>query len=232
MIPKFLVTAALTTFITGGLFAQDSAERSAPFTDAEREAVYTKSIDNRASAILKELGLTDTNKAARVHDALVAQYRALRARDAALDTMFQSLSKNAPGIETNRNAILRVLSEQLHNQFLERLATDLTPEQIEKVKDRMTYNKAKITYDAYCEMLPSLSDAEKAKMLENLKAAREEAMDGGSADEKSAIFEKYKGRINNQLSANGHDVGKASREWAAKQKLKEEASAKPASTTQ
>jgi hypothetical protein len=231
MIPKFLATAALITFIAGNLFAQDSAERSAPFTDAEREAVYTKSIDNRANAILKELALTDTNKAARIHDAVVAQYRALRARDAALDTMFQSLSKNAPGIETNRNAILRVLSQQLHDQFLGRLAADLTPGQIEKVKDRMTYNKVKVIYDAYCEMLPNLSDAEKAKMLEALKTAREEAMDGGSADEKTAIFEKYKGRINNQLSANGHDVGKASREWAAKQKVKEEAAAPPASTT-
>src|SRR5436190_773322 len=151
MTPKIVLAALAAAFLALPIFAQDSSERSAPFTDAEREAVYSKSIDNRASAILKEIALTDTNKSARVHDALVAQYRALRARDAALDTMFQSLSKNAPGIETNRNAILRVLSQQLHNQFLERLATDLTAEQIEKVKDRMTYNKAKVTYDMYCE---------------------------------------------------------------------------------
>jgi hypothetical protein len=32
----------------------------------------------------------------------VAQYRSLRARDEALDAMFQALSKNAPGAETNR----------------------------------------------------------------------------------------------------------------------------------
>jgi hypothetical protein len=38
-------------------------------------------------------------------------------------------------------------------------------------------------------------------------------MDGGSAEEKTAVFEKYKGRINNYLSKQGYDLAKASREW-------------------
>jgi hypothetical protein len=229
MTPKFLACISIATFVSTAALGEDNAERSAPFTAAEREAIYSASIEKRANDILKELSLTDTNKTARVHDAVVAQYRSLRARDEALDNMFQALSKNAPGIETNRGTILRVLSQQLHNQFVARLTADLTPEQLEKVKDKMSYNKVKVTFDAYCEIIPALSDAEKGKILELLKAAREEAIDGGSADEKSAIFQKYKDQINAQLNANGHDVAKATKEWEARHKTKEEASAQPSS---
>jgi hypothetical protein len=211
-----MATMAVTIGIITTGFAADS-ERTAPFTAAELEAVYTANIEKRAGDTLKILALADEAKSARVKDAIVAQYRSLRARDEALDTMFQSLGKNAPGIETNRAAILKILSQQLHQHFLTRLTADLTPEQVEQVKDKMTYNKVKVTFDAYCEIVPHLTEAEKAKILQALKVAREEAMDGGSADEKAAIFQKHKEGINALLNANGHDVAKATREWEAKQ---------------
>jgi hypothetical protein len=196
--------------------AQDG-QRTAPFTAAELEQVYTANITKRADQMLHLLQLPDATKAQRVKAAIMAQYRSLRARDEALDTMFQSLSKNVPGIETNRAAILPVLSKQLHEQFLARLAQDLTPEQIEVVKDRMTYNRLKMSYDLYLAMLPKLTDVEKAKILEVLKVAREEAMGGGTADEKAEIFERYKKEINATLQASGHDVARALTEWETKQ---------------
>lgn len=212
----FLPILVLSSVLAQPVFAEDT-ERTAPFTAAELEAVYSANIEKRAGDILKILALTDEAKAGRVKDAIMAQYRSLRARDEALDNMFQALSKNAPGIETNRAAILKVLSQQLHNHFLTRLTAELTPEQVEQVKDKMTYNKVKVTYDAYCEIIPKLTDAEKAKILAALKVAREEAMDGGSADEKTAIFQKHKEGINAMLNANGHDVAQATKAWEAKQ---------------
>lgn len=207
----------------------EDGERTAPFTAAELEQVYTANITKRADNILSLLKLTDEAKAQRVKDAVLAQYRSLRARDEALDAMFQALSKNTPGIETNRAAVLQVLSKQLHQQFLARLTTELTAEQIEIVKDRMTYNRLKLAYDMYCEVLPRLSEAEKTKLIELLKAAREEAMDGGSADEKAAIFQRHKQGINALLSANGHPVEQAIKAWEAKQALANAAAeAKPA----
>jgi Spy/CpxP family protein refolding chaperone len=101
----------------------------------------------------------------------------------------------------------------LHDQFIAKLSADLTAEQVEKVKDKMTYNKVQVTYNGYIQMLPDLTQEQKAKILEMLKEAREIAMDGGSAEEKTAVFEKYKGRINNYLSKQGYDLAKASREW-------------------
>jgi hypothetical protein len=94
----------------------------------------------------------------------------------------------------------------------------------------MTYNKVEVTYKGYCDIVPNLTDADKAKILELLKQAREEAMDCGSSEEKSAVFKKYKGKINNYLSAQGHDVGKAYKEWGEKQKLKAAENSAPASS--
>lgn len=196
------------------------AQVTEPFTAAEREEIYSKTIEKRATNILAGLSLTDDAKAARVQDAIKAQYRSLRARDEALDTMFNTLAKNAPGVESNRGAVVKILSKQLHGQFLTKLSADLTPEQVEIVKDKMTYNKVKVTYDAYCEIVPKLTDAQKAMILEHLKAAREDAIDGGSADEKTAIFQTYKNKINAALDANGHNVSQNIKDWEAKQEAK------------
>lgn len=226
MNPKALLPVLiLSALVVEPIFAQD-AERSAPFTAAEREAIYIASIEKRATNMLADLAVADATKASRVQATIMAQYRALRSRDEAVDTMLKELGKNAPGVETNRAALLPIVSRTLHEQFITRLSADLTPEQIEKIKDKMTYDKVKVTYDAYCEIVPGLTDDEKARILKSLKAAREEAIDGGSADEKSAIFQKHKDIINAYLDLHGHDVNKATKEWEAKQKVKEEASAK------
>ncbi|MGH7993638.1 MAG: DUF3826 domain-containing protein, partial [Limisphaerales bacterium] len=58
-----------------------------------------------------------------------------------------------------------------------------------------------------------------------LKEGREEAMDAGSSKEKAVIIKKYKGKINIYLTAHGHDVGKAYKDWGARQKAKAAAAA-------
>src|ERR1700722_16068336 len=180
-------------------------------TDAEKEAFYTTTIENRVGDIVKALNLSDAGKAGAVHDILVAQYHEYRVRDAAIDTRLKVDGKEVN--YANRADQLAVQSKPLHEQFLSKLGPVLTPEQVEKVKDLMTYNKVKVTYDAYCAIVPNLTDEEKARVMELLKAAREEAMDGGSAPEKSAIFKKYKDQINSYLDAQGHDTSKAFKDW-------------------
>jgi len=133
-------------------------------------------------------------------------------RDAAIDTQLKVDGKEVN--YENRAPLLAAQSKPLHDPFLTKLSESLTPEQVEKVKDLMTYNKVKVTYDAYVAIVPALTDADKAKIMELLKAAREEAIDGGSAPEKASIFQKYKDQINDYLNANGHDMAKAFKEWA------------------
>ena len=208
--PILALSAVLTAAV---FFARPAAAqmRTPAATEAEKEAFYATTIENRAGDILKALNLPDTAKSNAVHEALVAQYHELRVRDAAIDTRLKVDGKEVN--YANRAAQLAVQSKPLHDAFLAKLAASLTPEQAEQVKDLMTYHKVKVTYDAYCAIVPGLTDADKAKILELLKAAREEAMDGGSAPEKSAIFQKYKEQINGYLDAQGHDTAKAFADW-------------------
>jgi hypothetical protein len=193
-----------------------SAQYSLPPGSAQEvEASYTTAIENRTAAIVTALHLSDADKSARVHDIIIAQYRTLRARDEAIDSLLKL--QNKPVNYANRAHLLQSESKTMHDQFVSKLAAELTPEQVDLVKDKMTYNKVQVTYDAYCSIIAGLTDAEKAQVLALLKQAREEAVDGGSAGEKSAIFQKYKDQINDYLNAQGHDVAKAYKEWEAKQ---------------
>ena len=194
----------------------------------DREAEYTRAIEKRADDVLAALSLDDAAKAGRVREALLAHYRALRdwhdANDAELKKLKAGPDKSAA---QGRVDEIKASLKSLHDGFVERLSKDLTAEQVETVKDKMTYNVVRVTYDAYQQMLPDLTDEQKAKILQTLKDAREEAMDGGSADEKHAIFGRYKGRINNYLAAEGYDLKKASKDWAERQRAAKAATGAP-----
>ena len=77
----------------------------------------------------------------------------------------------------------------------------------------MTFGVVKVTYDSYCNMIPSLTDEEKRQLMAWLIEAREHAMSAGSSKAKHAWFNKYKGRFNNYLSARGYDIQKERKEW-------------------
>ena len=110
---------------------------------------------------------------------------------------------------------------QQHEAFIAHLKEQLTETQIDKVKDGMTYNVFPITYTAYQDMLPNLTAEQKDKIYNWLKEARELAMDAGSSDKKHAVFGKYKGKINNYLSAAGYDMKKEGEEWQKRIKERE-----------
>jgi Spy/CpxP family protein refolding chaperone len=205
------LTAANLTF-TMPAFAANGKNTLPP---AQAEAEYTHVIDLRSRKIVDALGLTDTNKAAKVHAIIMAQYRALNSWHNTNDSRIKA-AHHDPAATAKINEPLR----KLHDEYLANLAQYLTPEQIEMVKDKMTYNKVEVTYNAYCEIVPDLTAPQKAEILELLKQARDEAMDCGSSEEKSAVFKKYKGKINNYLTAQGHDVHKAYQEWGERQKMK------------
>jgi hypothetical protein len=195
------------------LLAAEPGKASQAKPAQEAEAAYTRSIEKRVTDILAVLDLNDPARSAKAHDLLIAQYRALRDWHDANDARLKQASPD-------QVAQIRASLKTRHDKFLASLLEALTPAQVERVKDQMTYGKVKVTYEAYCEIVPNLTEAQKARILELLKEAREEAMDAGSAEEKSAVFKKYKGKINNYLSAAGHDVKQAYKDWGEKQKAR------------
>jgi hypothetical protein len=198
---SFVLCAAALSAGEPGKAAQDA------------DATYARTIEKRVADILAVLDLSDSAKSAQAHDLLVARYRALRDWHDANDPKL----KNAT---PERAAQIKASLKAGHDEFLASLSAVLTPAQVERVKDQMTYNKVNVTYDAYFEIVPNLTEQQKQRMLELLKEAREEAMDAGSAEEKSAVFNRFKGKINNYLAAEGHDLKQAYKGWGERRKAK------------
>jgi hypothetical protein len=128
--------AAVTACFVGSAAAQYSLP---PGTPEDVEATYTIAIEKRTAAIMTSLNLSDAAKSNRVHDVIITQYRTLRARDEAIDSLLKLQGKE-PNY-ANRARLLQSESKPLHDQFLAKLSTELTPAQVEIVKDKMTYNK-------------------------------------------------------------------------------------------
>lgn len=200
-------------FTAGSLQAQNNEE------------AYIKTITDRSSKIVNGLSIKDSVVYNKVVAQLVAQYSGLNKIQEADKVLVTSIKQETASAEETA-ARLKGAEEKknkelstLHHSFISGLQQLLSPEQIELVKDGMTYRVFPITYTAYQDMIPTLTEAQKAKIYEWLKEAREVAMDAGSSDQKHAVFGKYKGRINNYLSAEGYDLKKATDEW--QQRIKE-----------
>jgi len=192
---------------------------------ADDDPAYTKVLEKRAADVLDVLGLDAPAKAARVREVVIDQYRGLRklhdARDSAIKALKarhdQDKSELAGRIEAERTRTDAAASA-LNGRFLATLAADLSPEQVEKVKDKLTYNKLRVTYDAYLDMHPDLTPGQKQVIFGMLKEARDKATYAGSAEKKSEVFNNYKGRVNNYLSAQGYDLKLAQKRWAERRK--------------
>ncbi|MBO0947911.1 DUF3826 domain-containing protein [Fibrella forsythiae] len=210
---KTILTAWLLTGLVANLaMAQES-------TTERKEAAYTRTITDRAAKIVGTLGLTDPQVAARVRDKIAQQYRNLNTIHEGRKTALAGLTDSARKEAVETEAAQKIAA--LHSNYLAGLAQDLSSPQIDLVKNGMTYGVVPITYSGYLAMLPNLTDEQKAQLLTYLTEARERAMDEGTSEKKHAMFGKYKGRINNYLSAAGIDMKKASKEW--EERIAEEA---------
>lgn len=197
------------------------------FSVNAQESEYIKTITDRSAKIVNTLGINDSAVYKKVLDNMVQQYAGLNTIDektksaiAAIKASGLSKSETDTAVKTEENKKKEQITA-LHNRFISQLGTNLTNEQIEKVKDGMTYSVLPITYKAYQEMIPRLTAEEKKYIYANLVEARELAMDAGSSKEKHGWFGKYKGRINNYLSSRGYDMKKESEDWAKRTKEKQ-----------
>jgi Spy/CpxP family protein refolding chaperone len=185
----------------------------------QEDTAYQKVLLQRSAKIVAELGISDTIVINKVTKQVSQQYYQLNAiHDKSKAAVAAIKAANLPKEQTDEQVKLEVDKKsaqlkQLHNHFIALLEKRLTPAQVEKIKDGMTYKVLPVTWAAYMDMLQNLTPEQKAKMYSWLVEARELAMDEGSSDAKHAVFGKYKGRINNYLSAAGYDMKKEGEEW-------------------
>lgn len=196
-------------------------------TANELNPEYKKTLTERAAKIVNTIELKDSVKYHKVVGTIVDQYAALnKIQDESKETVksikAKSFSKDSTETFIKKEEELksgRLL--QLHSAFINQLRRDLDESQIEKVKDGMTYRILPVTWTAYQDMLPNLTIEQKNKIYGWLLEARELAMDEGSSERKHAVFGKYKGRINNYLSAAGYDMKKEGEDWQKRIKARE-----------
>lgn len=188
-----ILIIVLTVMMTSGALAQEVKLNS-----EGRDAQYVQTILGRSQKIVDALSLSDEAKQQQVRNIIANRYFKLN----------DIYDKYKAGTDSCNAELYKY-----HFEFAADLANYLTSEQIEAVKDGLTYGVVPKTYQAHLDMIPSLTEMEKLQILNWLKEAREFAIDAPDSKSKHGWFGKYKGRINNWLTKRGYDLKKEREAW-------------------
>ncbi|GGB05993.1 MULTISPECIES: DUF3826 domain-containing protein [Mucilaginibacter] len=204
---------------------------SEAFAQAPVDNNYLKVITERSNKIVTGAGITDSVKFKKVRDIVVAQYSDLNTIYDARKAKVNDIKTQMPDDKAGANAKIALVDSNvakqvkvLHTSYINKLNKELSADEVDKIKDGMTYRIYPITYTAYQDEIPTLTGEQKDKIKGWLLEARENAIDAESAEKKHAWFGKFKGRINNYLSAQGYDMKKEGEEW--QKRIKERQAAK------
>ena len=159
---KNVLFAAILSLLSISISAQTVALKS-----EGRDSAYVETIKARAQKIVDGLGLTDVQRAENVRNIIANRYFLLNDIHAKYDKSQQ----DARDAELYKH----------HFELASALALYLTEEQIDAVKDGMTFGRLKRDYQATQDMIPSLSEYEKEQVLIWLREAREYAMDAADS---------------------------------------------------
>ena len=201
---KKVLLAAIISLLSINISAQVALKMEG------QDPQYVETIKGRAQKIVDGLQLSDAQKAENVRNIIANRYFLL-------NDIHSKYGKD------QQDALQAELYKH-HFELASALALYLNDEQIDAVKDGMTYGRLKRDYNAQLDMIPTLKEEEKAQILIWLKEAREYAMDAADSKGKHFWFDKYRGRTNNWLSARGYDLKKERDAWmkrTVEQKAKE-----------
>lgn len=189
----------------------EAAETAAP-------SDYERVIAGRADKIVATLERAGDDARSRVREALLDFYRGTQAWHDAHGPRRKTL--RAAQDDASKQELARLEGElaTIRDTFVTRLSNDLSPAEVEKVKDGLTYGVLHVTERAYHEMIERLTDEQKARIHAWLVEARDLAICEGSSEAKHGVFGKYKGRINNFLSQQGYDLKQEERGWQERRK--------------
>ena len=214
-----VILSTLACTLYNNIYAQTVDVRS-----EGRDSSYVASITSRSEKNISSLELTEPAKT-NVRNLVINRYFELNDIYAERDTLINQAKRTLTGEEKNQaiEAARSACDSKLyrsHFAFPANLGIWLSHEQIIAIFDAMTYNKVQVTYDAYCDMIPSLTDEEQAQMYAWLCEARDLAIDAESSNKKHEVFNKYKGRINNYLSARGYNITEERKAWEERVKAR------------
>jgi hypothetical protein len=186
-----------------GLTVVASAQQE-PALPQDEEAEYRQVIDRRATGIVEGLDLDDPAREQKVHAILVGYYPKLReyheekgpkVRELEQEARRATEAGNESAAESAQMQVesLQQARQELRDEFVGQLKEVLSEEEINRVKDGMTYGLVQHRMEALSRI--DLSEEQKKQVEEILVAAREEAFDEAGSREKHAAFRRAMGRI-------------------------------------
>jgi len=186
-------------------WAQADSAKAASATAKSNEEIAKKATDWSAG-----LKLPDAEKEKRVATAISIHLKTIR--DWNNEHPFTTVPAGinpATGnklSEMDRQIIANSsMPASIHKDLMDVLNKECTPEQVEFILDQYTIGKVAFTLKGYKAIVPDLKPEEESKILENLKQAREQAIDYKSIKQVSAIFEIYKTKCEQYLNNNGRN---------------------------
>jgi len=189
---------------------------SVSMTFSQNNDSYWKTITERSEKIVAKLMLQDQVKQEKAVHLIRDQYYLLNAcytlRDLKINENSDKSLKEQIQQETLRETC------NLNQSFVKSLQEVLSAQEVEAIKNGMTYHVYPNTVKAYQEMIPRLTAAEVHTIDSLLYEARDLAMQAESSEKKHAWFGKYKGKINNYLASHGYNLKEEGDKWAARRK--------------
>lgn len=216
-------------FIVAASFAL-AAENTAPTSAAASAVTAPKpsASERRAANLIKGLKLADAGKEAKIRAILESHFVAMEkwhaANDPALNLLWaewtekrnQPTKDQAAKVGEKIDAIYADFRPQ-RDAFLAALAQEISPTDIEKIKNSLKNSPGMDrTANAYIEMVPQFTDADKAFVRSRFAIAREQSIDTTTGKEIIAFFKRQKDIVEAYIDEKGYDYKKSRAAWIAK----------------
>ncbi|MFV0587201.1 DUF3826 domain-containing protein [Bacteroides reticulotermitis] len=114
------------------------------------------------------------------------------------------------------------MPKEVHERLMKELRRVLTEEQIELILDKYTVGKVAFTLKGYQAIVPNMTEAETTYVLEQLKLAREQAIDYKNMKQISAVFEIYKNNCEQYFNDHGRNWRQMFKDYVNKRKAEKE----------
>lgn len=214
----------------GAVNAQNAAKPVQASLTEDQKAKSDADQEKKAAEWVTSLNLNDAAKEAKVKAAIATHLTTIR--DWHNEHPFTTVPAGinpATGnklSELDRQVIANsAIPKSVHENLMNVLKAELSPEQVEAVLDKYTIGKVAFTLQGYKAIVPDLTAEEEAKIAGFLKQAREQAIDYKNMNQISAIFEIYKTKCEQYLNNNGRNWRALFKAYVDKRKKEKEANA-------
>ncbi|GIW75126.1 MAG: hypothetical protein KatS3mg104_0189 [Phycisphaerae bacterium] len=176
-----------------GLVSEMKAQETVQ--EPNEEAAYEASIQRRVNETIQEMQLNDPAKEQQVREQFLQTYRDLRAWHKAhydhykqVKAEFEKLDKQLRSIPQN---------------FIKQMRSILTPEQVEMIQERMVGGRYRHNVGGLNAEYPDLPEGVRSYAMDMWAEARDIAMALPEGKDKTQVFERYKGKVNNYIASKG-----------------------------